>query len=94
MLPAATLTDFTKPLFQPLIGPAHFNVLINGQFAAMPGTITPPHFHGKTLLVGVVTTVVDTTVRVNGMPMRTTGDLLTCGQTIFSKNANVLVGGY
>lgn len=95
MLAAATVGDFTSLTFSPLILPGHKNVLINGKPAAWPGlTKTPPHHHGKPVLVGIVAPAPfpRPNILVNGLPMRAEGDFVTCGETIIAFNFNVRVG--
>ena len=65
----------------PILAPVHLTVIVNGRFAAKPGSIVTPHGlppHNKS----VITPILPRTVNFNGVFARAVGDASTCGHVI------------
>lgn len=67
----------------PILFPAHLTVIVNGQFAAQPGSIVTPH--GKPPhSFSFITPIVPSTVLVNTLFIRKVGDFASCGHPIIT----------
>jgi uncharacterized Zn-binding protein involved in type VI secretion len=74
----------------PILLPAHLTVVINGKYAAMPGSVVTPHGlppHNKSVL----TAVKPRTVNINGVFARAVGDTSTCGHLIVTGAPTVFI---
>tara|TARA_Y100001938_G_C7940382_1_gene354012 strand:- start:52 stop:330 length:279 start_codon:yes stop_codon:yes gene_type:complete len=85
----ARINDAVDAPTKIVMSPGGSSVLVNGLPISVQGSITAPHNHGDSIVIGVFNQQFSSTVTAENKPILRLGDAANCGHKIIAASSNV-----